>query len=830
MADSAPVPVAPTRRGPRSWSELWQAPTIVVSVGLIAAGFIYARRDDTPHDFDGALAQVETYAADGRIEHAANALDSVISPYVHEATPAQQGRFHAAAGEVLHRSMERDKAWTDADLRLVLDRFAEAERLGHVLSPAQIARQGDAHVRLGEIAKAEANLQELDRLRSRPHAPDNIAIERNRLLRSLVNAALADRSNVDRATLLLDAYRADPGVSVGDALWAIARQAELRLSAGLAREAADHLLVDMRLIEPRVGDNAVAFAELHYLLGRACYEIDDFDRAERQLQRSLDLFHEADPMRFEAHAALGNVMLAGSRFEEAFEQFDRTARHGAGSPSRAAALLGRAETQAILGRHDEAQADYVALAAMFAEAKPASPSPERIAASLIDRHDAALATIQLSLAKAYIELCDRFFERGVGPSIPAEVLVRQAATNQAIAEQLLAVALGDAEVGESEEDQIDPDVRREASGYAVRAAELYLRHADAVDADSSQGSAWLESTWHAADNFDRAGRTVQAAETFARFIANWPADDARALEARYRLARCRQALGDDAAAALAFEELISLNERSPFATRSHVPLARCYVALGRPLDAERQLHRVVSGREPLDPAANDYREALLALGSLYHDTQRFTEAVQTLDRAMNLYPEDPAADETRFLLADSYRGAAGALDARVREEPLTRSQREDLQQLRNRHLETAQTLFSRTAASYDRQDERRLDRLQREYHRMSHLYAADCAFARGELEASIELYDQAARRFAEHPSSVVALVQIVNAYTRLGDAGRAATAHNRALLRLQQLPAEALADPAAVLDQEAWRRWLEDLPPGVHAANTVRTTQVEGEN
>ena len=96
--------------------------------------------------------------------------------------------------------------------------------------------------------------------------------------------------------------------------------------------------------------------------------------------------------------------------------------------------------------------------------------------------------------------------------------------------------------------------------------------------------------------------------------------------------------------------------------------------------------------------------------------------------------------------------------------------------------------------------------------RYSFLYRADCARDLGDCAEAIEYYDKAAGRFPEHHSSMTALIEIVNCYKSLGDENRARTAHRRALTRLKKLDDDAFREPDALMDREAWERWLQNMP------------------
>jgi tetratricopeptide (TPR) repeat protein len=111
-----------------------------------------------------------------------------------------------------------------------------------------------------------------------------------------------------------------------------------------------------------------------------------------------------------------------------------------------------------------------------------------------------------------------------------------------------------------------------------------------------------------------------------------------------------------------------------------------------------------------------------------------------------------------------------------------------------------------------KRDPARMETHERDLHRLSQLYHADCAFFLGDYESAVVLYDRVARRYADHHSSIYALVQVVNAYNALGDSERAAAAHERTLARLGQMREGAFDAIDALMDREAWERWLQSTP------------------
>jgi tetratricopeptide (TPR) repeat protein len=333
---------------------------------------------------------------------------------------------------------------------------------------------------------------------------------------------------------------------------------------------------------------------------------------------------------------------------------------------------------------------------------------------------------------------------------------------------------------------------------------------------------WADSLWLAADSYDRAGARQFAIRHLLEYIAGRPIDDPRRAEVTFRLAQAHEAEREYEDAIRVYTQVIDEHPRSTHGTRSHVRLARAYLGLDQPAEAERELLRVVEGRQrdgaPLTPAAVDYRDALIELGRLYYDTGRTTEAIERLTVAVERYPADERIDEIRFWLADSHRRHGLAL-RKALETDGHRVPRDRIdQQLRaDGHLETALELFTRAAEGYAARDARWMSSLRLDYQRWASLYRGDCAYELGRFAIAAELYDQAARRYSSHHASMHALVQIINCFDRLGDWRDADIAHHNAMIRLRQLPDETFDDPEALMDRAAWERWLESRPVGVAA-------------
>ncbi|MHC4416024.1 MAG: tetratricopeptide repeat protein [Planctomycetota bacterium] len=805
-----------------SWSNLWQVPAIVISAGVIMVGLYVAMHRAPANDFDGAFDQIDRLIAAEDFERAAFQLNDVVEPNLELATELQRARFHATVADWISLSQAAEEVSLEANDRRIVEGYAEAVQLGATLDSARLERWANALVAVGDLDAARSRLAELEGMAADNDAGLEVRRRRNRVLRRLVQFSLRQRDlSFESLMQLLNDYRADPMLAPADELWAVGRQAELRLEAGQTRQAVDHLLVDMRRLEPKLAQSPeLNFGELYTLVARGYYDLGNHRYAEHHVQQALPQIPRTDPVRGDALVLLGQIAVAQGRWHDAFEHFDAVVRDYPSTRSALAGLLGRAEVHSVLGEHERSVVDYGKVRDRLAEAGPRRDvTAARVARSLTDRHDAALTMGHLEIALQFIMLAESLFEPG---QVPADVFFRIASTSRQVADNLMTEARGgplDSGFERLPLDAIDPAVRHEANEHYRRAGDYYVHHARLLAGQPKEDESWAESLWLAADSYDLAGYHKLAIIHFNEYAAGRSDADPRRSDVAFRLAQAHHAELDYESAAGYYQQVIDEHPRSHVASRSHVPLARCYLALDRRPEAEQQLSQVLTGQRHLKPDALDYRDALIELGTSYYDNGEHVRAIERLDEAARRYPNDPRIDEIRFRLGDSHRRRAAAT-ARKRDGPTTPpAERQRLEAVRSDHLRTAMQLFA-MVCDRDRPLDSPAPGRGRQNVRDACLYRADCAFELGMYVEAVELYDQIASRFPKHHSSMTALIQIVNCYHKLGDLDRARTAHRRALVRLKELPEEAFNAPDSLLDRDAWERWLESMPlePAVSSA------------
>ncbi len=464
---------------PTSWSNLWQVPTIAISLVLIVVGVWLAIARAPRNDFDGALDQVDRFIADGELDAARDQLHLVIEPSVDQATEPQRARFKALVADYIYFRQMEEGVQSQSNNLAILEHYEAARALGLPLDPARLERWALAAIETGDLVVADERMQELEALSLADGAGQSIRRRRNHVLRSLVESTLA-RPDLPYETMLkeLTAYRNDDLLEVDDELWVVAALARLRLGTGRNQDAVNHLLIDARRIENRwAGDPRLNFGEIQTLLARGYFALGRPADAAYHLQQALRLFRGPEPVRGEALVLLGHLALADGDVEEANDDYDQVVRDFPSESAYLPALLGRAETRGILGDDPRSQEDYLELVQRLQRTGPRlEVSPVLVVRSLLDRHDAALAQQQLEIALGYVEIARRLFDspatRTNDLDLSVDVLQRLAALNRQIAENLLADA--GAETDSARLDLIDPAVRAEAQDRFRRAGDASL--------------------------------------------------------------------------------------------------------------------------------------------------------------------------------------------------------------------------------------------------------------------------------------------------------------------------------------------------------------------
>jgi tetratricopeptide (TPR) repeat protein len=448
---------------------------------------------------------------------------------------------------------------------------------------------------------------------------------------------------------------------------------------------------------------------------------------------------------------------------------------------------------------------------------------ERVLASLMQRFTERFESEQRESALRYASIAESLYKDS---ETPGEVLAAIGNTRRAMADQLMAqareahaaAAAKGAVTPEFRVVDLDPATRAEVKKNYIVAGDYLRRHSKAISATNLSEAS--KSLWTAADSYDLAGDMDEAKRAFADYAAGASDTDPHKSEAKFRLAQVFQAKKPPeygAAAALYRELAESIDLRDPtrsagsIADRAVVPLAQCMLNDNDPAndgEARRMLVDVVDGSR-LAPDAAEFREALVELGRAAYHAERFAEAIGWFEQAVKRTKDPRQAVELRYLLADSHRREGVKIGKTLATQRLPQAQVDQLESARQGHLSSARGMYDDVRSDLDAREPRTLSGMERVYLRNAYFYAGDCAMELKSYDGAIAAYDAARNKYADDPSSLVAMAQIVSAYAAQEKWAEARTANERARQQLAKFPESVWQNPDLPMEKRHWERWLD---------------------
>ncbi len=822
-AAAASQPVSPPA-APGSWSDVWQLPTLLLAVGLLLIGlWLYAsQHEPAPFDVRQGLDDVVASLKLNQYDKAHARLEEVRQNLSPETPVEQRARYYLVQGDLVYEQQHANRWDNPADHQKVRAAYQQALDMGMVFDDRHLLRWAETLAALNEDDRALAKLDEIS-----PAAADR----RHEVIRRIIERRLARQphSSIDHLAPLLSRFEqelgrvADRTVRRDQEVWAVALRAELLMTQGPDGLGDEPQQVVRRLPRELIrltnlyGDEAMASVKI--ILAEAFSRVGRFDDAERWFRVAGDEL-AADPtdvLHARILVGLGRIALTRDNdAQEALRRFDRAYRDYPGTAAHVDAAIGLGDVQARLGAHAEAREMLAQAVAALRQGggnqsgRHADRQRHELRQVILVHHDREAAEGQYARAIDYLLVLGPMYEG----DWPMDLLARLAAAHRQLARQNVV----EAEMLMAEGARGGPGadwtgqyrlLNQDAAAHYEQAGDYFYQYALRANAAGDE-QGFADTLWASAQCYDHAQLWDKAIERYADYTQHRP-EDPRRHRARLHLALAYQASGRPESALQHFAALIDDPETrtSPEAYDALVPMAQCYAAVGDVDGAQRTLLTVVENHPAITPESSQYRDALIELGRLHHRTGQFNLAIERFTQAMDLY--GPARGErsaaVRFALADSYRQSARELAERLGES-VSQAQLVQRRADRQRRLEEAMKLFDQVITQLDEQPTELLTELERLYLRNAFFYRADCAYDLGRFKQAIELYDLAAGRYAHDPASLVALVQIVNAYSEQGLTPQARAANRRAYEHFRRIPDEAFDDPNLPMDARHWDQWL----------------------
>ncbi len=802
------------------WSQVWQLPVLLFGLGLLVIGVYLSLPTGDPNDFKGVMANVELMLKNDKLEDAESKLEELEAQMNKvSASDDERGHLLQLFGDLTFQKLYKTGVVGREGVQAAIPTYEK------IVSQYDGARDYGRELTGPSLRNYIRSLVALDKDRQAFVLLDKMtgpqAAQRYLIVKDMIEKKHGDRKEVDVDGLmpLIERFRedikaiSDSEIARQQEVWSHGFQASLFLRADNPQTAITYLLRHIQRLAMRDGD--ADLAPLIIKLAQAYQAIGDNQNAEKNYMLAQKRVEPTDDLNAEILVGLGQLALSqstGQDIEEALEYF-RAAEEGypTSAGGHISALIGRADCEARLGDHAAAGRYFdLAVREMLEKTRPWDPRRVTAREAIKTHFERAADLDEFDRAKDYLDVWALL----QGEKLDEALLLNLASTCEKIGDQRLQEVKASTERLPGQAPLSAEAIRmanQQAADYYAQAADYYFAHASEVTVtDNDQHG---RSLWSAATNYDRAQMWKEAIGVYEQFIETRHGDPKR-LRAIRNLARAFMANRQYEPALAKFQHLMEDYPRSPETYSSLVSMAQCQEAIGQTEQAIQTLTTVIDDHEAITPDSGEYREALIELGRLYHmngenDPALYARAIELLTEAVQRYGQSEEGPRLRFLLADANRRSVPAL---VKQIASTQSHpvQVSLDDERRDRLQQAQVLYNQAINGLEAKKamEGVLGPVEELYLRNAYFYQADCAYDREVFEQAIQLYNTAANNYSDDPASLVARIQIVNAYCELGQFKQAKIANDNARRQLERIPDEAFEDENLPMKREHWENWL----------------------
>ncbi len=455
------------------------------------------------------------------------------------------------------------------------------------------------------------------------------------------------------------------------------------------------------------------------------------------------------PVTRKAMYLVGVCFLESGDLQAAGNQFDRTFTLFASTPEAVAAAFQKAELARQLGHHDQALSGY-------RQAAEALADPESYVnpwLRLDEIRTRSISAYQYYLEAQKYEVCLEL-AHVLRPLFPPERTIELTAETyrawgRALIEQADRATLSKADT-----------IRREGRAQMRRAADAYRRLAQVLITHRR----YSDELWNAVQAYLDGHDYRNAATTLKEYLRN--ETHRRHAEALVSLGECMLSLEQYDEAVKVFNDCIVFHPLDATAFRARLLASRAYTEKGDLPHAETLLRENLQG-EMLTPESTEWRESLFDLGRLLYTARRYDEAIARLEEAVARYPDSPRALESQYLIADSFRRSALAIEGSLSQILVENTRTSRAKQIREAQAMALARFEKIQDALGQRQELGELTALEKAVLRNSQFAVGGLLYDLGRYEESIRTYATAANRARNTPVALEAYTQIASAYRRL---------------------------------------------------------------
>ena len=314
--------------------------------------------------------------------------------------------------------------------------------------------------------------------------------------------------------------------------------------------------------------------------------------------------------------------------------------------------------------------------------------------------------------------------------------------------------------------------------------------------------------WRGAQDFIRGQSFSSAVRLLDKYLEYEP--ELRNAEALLRLGQAHLALNQVPQSIAAFEECIEFHPLDGATFQARIDCAKAYWQRGDTAHAEQLLRFNITG-SALKPASPEWKDSLFQLGTLLHEQNKYEEAIDTLENAVERYPEDPQRLVAQYMIGESYRRWAQDFLTDARRNTTTSEHDKSMQEATKRlntafrHFEEVQRTI--TLKTHDIHGDPLLGSMLRN----CYMLEGAVLFDLGKYKEAIEAYSNVSSLYPDEPFVLETFVQIANCWRRLDKHENARGAVKQAQIALDRFPANSDFASTTILKRDEWRMLLANM-------------------
>jgi tetratricopeptide (TPR) repeat protein len=314
--------------------------------------------------------------------------------------------------------------------------------------------------------------------------------------------------------------------------------------------------------------------------------------------------------------------------------------------------------------------------------------------------------------------------------------------------------------------------------------------------------------WRGAEDFIKGQNFSHAIDLLNKYIEN--ESELRNAHALLRLGQAHLALGHVPESIAAFEECIEFHPLDGASFQARIDCAKACWQKGDTAQAEQLLRHNIAGSS-LKPASPEWRDSLFELGMLLHEQGKYEDAIDTLENAVERYPQDPQRLVAQYMIGESYRRWAQEF-LKEASNSKTSSQREKILQEATRRLTTALGHFEEVQRTITlKTHDIHSDPLMGTMLRNCYMLEGAVYFDLKKYKEAIEAYSNVSSLYPDEPFVLETFVQIANCWRRLDKHENARGAVHQAQIALDRLPASSDFTSTTNLNRDEWRMLLASM-------------------